>query len=281
MVIALVILLSSFTVFAEEIELFNAIPGAVLYEVQLKPQSTGKILVLKLDTPNLDTNRVEAGDYVMKARFLNVRRKWSEWTESASLKIVKKIRTSTRNIFEDKFPFGVSAGFSSLQTKLTSGQHSFKSTESVIRTRGFIQRGPFKINVEYDNSQNFTRFNAAILKRFDSYSSFGINFWMVNFDGRNTSDSTTGLINYTQAFIEYDFMYPFLDRWYVGTKLGLGLGLSYYARPELTYSIPFGDEFFISATALYEMAKVKQSNFEFDANGAGVLVNLTYFLELK
>ncbi|MBA2405116.1 MAG: hypothetical protein H0V66_10130, partial [Bdellovibrionales bacterium] len=177
-------------------------------------------------------------------------------------------------------PFGGSVGFASLGTKLSAGSHDFESTETVIRTKGFIQRHPFKINVAYDKSQHLTRFDAAVLKQLNANAAVGLNFWMVNFDGRNESTDSKGLINYTQSFVEFDYMYPFLDRWYIGSKFGLGWGVSYYARPELTYSVPFGEAFFLSASLNYEAARVEQSEFQFDVNGLGGYVNINYFLEM-
>lgn len=279
LLLPIIVFFFSLPLMAETIELFNAIPGAILYEIHLESEARKTVQKLQLTTPTLETNDFKAGDYVMRARFLNVRNKWSAWTDKASLKIVKKIKSSTRDIFEDKFPFGASIGYSTMQTKLESGQYTFDSSESVVRTRAFIQRQPFKINVAYDTSQHFTRFDAAILKQIDSYSSLGVNFWMVNFDGRSTEESK-GLINYTQSFLEYDFMYPFLDRWYFSAKVGLGFGISYYLKPELTYSIPFGKDFFVSTTVLYETAKVSQSDFDFFLSGIGALINCSYFLEM-
>ncbi len=276
----LIILTFSLPTFAERLSLFAPIPGAKLYEVKIVGENSKTAKTYRLRQPVLETDKIAAGDYIMTARYLNVRDKWSDWTDKASLKIVKKIKTNTRDIFDDKFPFGGSLGFGSLNTKLTSGAYEFESTESVLRSKIFIQRHPFKLTAAYDKSENMTRFDTSILKQINVYASAGINFWMVNFDGRNTTDSSTGLINFTQSFLELDYMYPFWDRWYLGSKFGLGLGLSYYIRPELTYSVPFGDQFFVSGTLLYELSRVEQSDFKFDVNGASAYVNFSYFLEM-
>lgn len=275
-----IILSISLPSLAEKLELFAPIPGAKLYEVKIIPENSKTALTYRLREPVLDTDKVAAGDYIMTARYLNLRDKWSEWTDKASLKIVKKVKTNTRDIFDDKFPFGGSLGVASLNTKLTSGDYEFQSTESVLRSKIFIQRQPFKLTAAYDKSEHLTRFDASVLKQLSVYTAVGVNFWMVNFDGRNITDSSKGLINFTQSFLELDYMYPFLDRWYIGSKFGLGLGLSYYVRPELTYSVPFGDQFFVSGTMVYELSNVTQSDFEFTTNGFGGYLNLSYFLEM-
>ena len=171
---------------AEKLSLFAPIPGAVIYEIQIVSETDHKLQTFKLDSPVLDTDKIEAGNYIMKARFMNVRDNWSSWTDKASLKIVKKIKNNTRDVFEDKFPFGGSVGFANLATKLSSSGYEFKSDESVMRGRVFIQRLPFKINAAYDKSTHFTRFDTAVLKQIDPHSAAGINLWLVNFDGRNT-----------------------------------------------------------------------------------------------
>lgn len=265
---------------AEKLGLFAPIPGAILYEVQIVSEVDQKMQTFKLETPVLDTDKVEAGNYIMTARYMNVRENWSSWTDKASLKIVKKIKNNTRDVFEDKFPFGGSVGFANLATKLSSKGYEFKSDESAVRGKIFIQRLPFKITAAYDKSAHLTRFDTAVLKQIDPSSAAGINLWLVNFDGRNTASSSKGLINYTQTFFEYDYSIPFLDRWYIGSKFGLGWGISYYVRPELTYSIPFGDQFFGSFSVTYEKAHVKQSDFTFDADGFGGFINISYFVEI-
>lgn len=278
--VLILMLIYSLTALAENLDLFAPIPGAIKYEIKLFSETDKKVQILKLETPVLETNNLPAGNYIMTARYLNVRNNWSAWTDKASLKIVKKIKSNTRDMFDDKFPFGGSIGFANLETKLSSGSYEFTSDELVLRSKIFLQKHPFKLTAAYDKSTHFTRFDASILKQLNVHASVGINLWLVNFDGRNTASSSKGLINYTQSFFEFDYSYPFLDRWYIGAKTGLGWGISYYVRPELTYSIPFGDAFFVSATLTYDKAHVKQSDFEFDANGFGGFVNVNYFLEI-
>ena len=280
LIISFVLLVVSFSTFAEKIELFDPIPGAIKYEIWLKNEAGKSFKIINLKSPKLESNSIPGGNYEMKARFQNVREKWSEWSSPASLKILKKIKNNTNNVFEVKFPFGASIGFLDLNTELTTDDHTFTSNESVIRTRGTIQRQAFKINVAFDKSNNLTRLDSAILKQITPRASTGVNFWMVNFDGRSKNDNSKGLINYTQAFVEFDYMYPFLERWYAGAKIGLGLGISYFVKPEITYSIPFGKDFYVSSTLIYEANHVKQSSFEFDAHGFGGLINLNYFLEI-
>lgn len=270
----------SMSAFAEKLDLFAPIPGAILYEVNIVSEADQKMQSFKLEKPVLDTDKIEAGNYIMTARYMNVRENWSSWTDKASLKIVKKIKSNTRDIFEDKLPFGGSIGYANLATEFSSGGYEFKSDESVVRGKVFIQKLPYKIAVAYDKSTHLTRFDAAVMKQLDVHSSAGINLWLVNFDGRNDASSSKGLINFTQTFFEYDYSYPFLDRWYVGSRFGLGWGISYFIRPELTYSIPFGDQFFGSFSLTYDLAHVKQSGFEFDANGFGGFVNINYFVEI-
>jgi hypothetical protein len=274
------ILTFSVSAIAEKLSLFAPIPGAILYEIQIISEVDQKTQTFKLETPVLDTDKIVAGNYIMTARYMNVRENWSAWTDKASLKLVKKIINNTRDVFEDKFPFGGSVGFASLATKLSSNGYEFKSDESVVRSKVFIQRLPFKIAAAYDKSAHLIRFDTAVLKQINPTSAAGINLWLVNFDGRDTTASSKGLINYTQTFFEYDYSIPFLDRWYFGAKFGLGWAISYYVRPELSYSIPFGDQFFASFSATYEKAHVEQSDFEFDANGYGGFVNISYFLEM-
>ena len=279
LIISFVLLVVSFSTFAEKIELFDPMPGAIKYEIRLKNEAGKSFKIINLKSPKLESNSIPGGNYEMKARFQNVRGKWSEWSSPASLKILKKIKNNTNNVFEVKIPFGASIGFLDLNTELTTDDHTFNSNESVIRTRGTIQRQAFKINVAFDNSPNLTRLDSAILKQITPRASTGVNFWMVNIDGRPESNNSKGHISFTHTFLEFDYMYPFLERWYAGVKIGLGLGISYFAKPEITYSVPFGKDFYVSSTLIYETNHVKQSSFEFDAIGFGGLINLNYFLK--
>lgn len=278
-VLILIAILTS-RAFAESLRLFDPIPGATLYEVVLVKEGAAKGKKISMKNPVLDTDRLEQGNYIMRARFQNVRGKWSDWTDKASLKIVKKVRSNSRDLFDDKYPFGGSIGMASLTTKLAAKGVSFESDESVLRGRGFIQKNELKLGIGYDKSTNFTRFDIAILKQLNPNASIGIDFWMVNFDARDNANESKGLINYTQSFFEFDYMYPFWERFFIGAKTGLGWGLSYFARPELTYSIPFGESFYASASLTYEITRVKQSDFEFNSYGLGGLININYFLEI-
>ena len=267
-------------VFAERLRLFEDVPGATLYEVVLVKEGEKKGRKLTMKNPVIDTDRLEQGNFIMRARFQNVRGKWSDWTDKATLKIVKKVKSNTRDLFDDKYPFGASLGMANLTTKLSAKGVSFESDETTLRSRGFIQKNQFKLALGYDKSTNFTRFDMAILKQVNPNASLGIDFWMVNFDARDTASESEGLINYTQSFFEFDYMYPFWERFFIGARTGLGWGISYFVKPELTYSIPFGDSFFASASLTYEVTRVRQSDFEFNAYGFGGLVNVSYFLEI-
>lgn len=276
------ILMTTFTfdAFAESLRLFDPVPGATLYEVVIVKEGETKGKKMTMKNPVMDTDRLEQGNYIMRARFQNVRGKWSDWTDKATLKIVKKMRSNSRDLFDDKYPFGGSVGMASLTTKLAAKGVSFESDEAVLRGKGFIQRNEYKLAIGYDKSTNLARFDIAVLKQINPNAAIGVDFWMVNFDARNTTEESEGLINFTQSFFEFDYMHPFWDRWFIGVKSGIGFGISYFARPELTYSIPFGDSFYASASLIYEITRVVQSDFVFNSYGMGGLININYFLEI-
>ena len=90
--VLILMLIYSLTALAENLDLFAPIPGAIKYEIKLFSETDKKVQILKLETPVLETNNLPAGNYIMTARYLNVRNNWSAWTDKASLKIVKKIK---------------------------------------------------------------------------------------------------------------------------------------------------------------------------------------------
>ncbi len=273
--LGILILTWSFSALAEKIELFPPIPEATAYEVKFFSPETNKSYIYKSRSTEFETNKISSGNYIMQARYKNANEKWSAWTNNANLKIRKSNKTTvTAENVVDKLPFGVSLGTDSLHTSTASEGEILSTIESVMRFRGFIEKRSYKFAFNYGFSSNLTRFDSSLLKKIYPNTSVGVNYWMMNFKAGKV------IADYSQLFAEGDYAYHFYERWHARVTGGVGMSLNYYIRPEITYSVPFQKELIGSVSLTYEKSRVDQSGFLFKASGAGILLNLNYFLEI-
>lgn len=265
--------------YAEIIELFSPFTGATAYEVKIHSPQTKKNYNYLLEKPEIETNDIEAGNYIMQARYKNSRDQWSPWTNDANLKIRKSITKKTvvfgnKVITTERIPYSLSIGTASLNSSIIGKGEDFNSTESLIKIKGTIEKNVFKYVLNYDSSAKLNRIDFSFLKMLNPNAAVGINFWMMNFNADRV------IANYSQGFAEGNYIYPFYDRWNVFVRAGVGLSFNYYVRPEVTYTLPIGKEMFLGGSLTYEKSKVDQSGFLFEANGPGVLITFSHFVDM-
>jgi hypothetical protein len=276
--ILLLLVVTVFEVKASTMELFPPVDGAVRYEVKVTSATSKKSYLYRSKKTTIDTKKLPAGTYQVKARYQFADNSWSPWSQMSTLKVIKKIRPHgvvelNEGVYTEKMPVSLGFGLTSLQNTMTGEDKTSRTQDTALRIRGSLQRNFYKFGMIYDGSEHFSRYDTFALKMINNHLSLGVNFWMMNYKEGDL------VANYSQLFLEANYSYPIGQRFIASLRSGVSLSLGYHIKPEVIYQIPLSEDFLLSTHLSYEQSEVSQSGYRIATKGLGALVNLHHFIE--
>jgi hypothetical protein len=293
-ILILIILFFSQLAFGEinTIELFPAVDGAKSYQVILTDENQ-LTLTKDLATPHLETEGLSDGLYRIKVRYQKQNGKWSKWSNSANLRIVKKEILKLEDVefkagakpsttINPKIPFSLGLGYLQLKNETKTGGNNFNTNNSTYRLNGLIQMRSYKLNLIYDQSSFLTRLDASLSKQINSFTRLGASLWLGSYETKTTTVTATKdlVASYSHLFATVEMFKHFDERWMISTKAGLGNGVSYFIRPELSYSAYLSENLSLISSLNYEQSLVKQPSLQMKLSGWGLLLHVDYLLEV-